>query len=101
MLVVMIFQRFLRHMGRKRVISVRQGGKRKGHGVMSANDGRRGLSRIGSTGTLIEGSIDLKHPIRDLAGAVPTDGLWREGPKFYSTAGPEAMKSLRGAHKAS
>ena len=36
MLVVMIFQRFLRHMGRQGVISVRQGGKRKGHGVMSA-----------------------------------------------------------------
>ena len=31
-------------------------GKREGHGVMSDNDGRRGL-----TGTLIEGSIALKH----------------------------------------
>src|SRR5258707_12490494 len=56
MLVVMIFQGFLRHMGRKRVIGIRKGGKRKGHGVMSENDGRRGL-----TGTLIQGSIHLKH----------------------------------------
>src|SRR5258708_37057641 len=32
MLVVMVFQRFLRHMGRKRVIGIRKGGKRKGHG---------------------------------------------------------------------
>jgi hypothetical protein len=32
MLVVVIFQRFLGHMGRKGVIGVRKGGKRKGHG---------------------------------------------------------------------
>jgi hypothetical protein len=36
MLVVMIFQGFLGHMGRKRVIGVRKGGKREGHGMMSA-----------------------------------------------------------------
>src|SRR6476619_122325 len=51
MLVVVICQRFLRHMGRQRVIAIRKVGKREGHGVMSENDGRRGL-----TGTLIEGS---------------------------------------------
>src|ERR1700693_2844856 len=56
MLVVMIFQGFLGHMGLKRIIGVRKGGKREGHGVMSENDGRRG-----STGTLIEGSIGVKH----------------------------------------
>jgi hypothetical protein len=56
MLVVMIFQRFLRHMGRERVIGVGKVGEREGHGVMSENDGRQGL-----TGTLIEGSIALKH----------------------------------------
>src|SRR5258706_539403 len=56
MLVVMIFQCFLGHMGLQRIIGVRKGGKREGHGVMSENDGRRGL-----TGTLIEGSIGLKH----------------------------------------
>jgi hypothetical protein len=62
---VVIFQRFLRHMGRKRVIGIRKIGKREGHGVMSENDGRRGL-----TGTLIEGSIGLKH--RKLANAGPS-----------------------------
>src|SRR5215212_921524 len=36
MLVVMIFERFLGHMGRKGVMRVRQVGKREGHGVMSA-----------------------------------------------------------------
>jgi hypothetical protein len=38
MLVVMIFQGFLRHMGPEGVIGVRQGGKCKGHGMMSATD---------------------------------------------------------------
>jgi hypothetical protein len=33
---VMIFQRFLGHMGLERIIGVRKGGKREGHGVMSA-----------------------------------------------------------------
>jgi hypothetical protein len=33
---VVIFQGFLGHMGRKRVIGVRKGGKREGHGMMSA-----------------------------------------------------------------
>src|SRR3981081_760076 len=56
MLVVMVFQRFLRHMGRKRVIGIGQVGKRKGHGVMSAV-----MGAVGITGTLIEGSIALKH----------------------------------------
>src|SRR5258708_39901432 len=72
MLVVMIFQRFLRHMGRKRVIGIRQIGKRKGHGVMSENDGRRGL-----TGTLIEGSIGLKHPIWETPGPLAVHRLLR------------------------
>jgi hypothetical protein len=36
MLVVVIFQRFLGHMGRKGVIGIREIGKREGHGVMSA-----------------------------------------------------------------
>jgi hypothetical protein len=36
MLVVVEFQRFLRHMGGKGVIGVRQIGQREGHGVMSA-----------------------------------------------------------------
>src|SRR5229473_6692756 len=36
MLVVMIFQCFLGHMGLKCIIGVRKGGKREGHGVMSA-----------------------------------------------------------------
>ena len=64
MLVVVEFQRFLGHMGRKGVMGVGQIGEREGHGVMSANDGRRGL-----TGTLIEGSIALKH--RNLAKRAP------------------------------
>src|SRR6476620_10485928 len=57
MLVVMIFQGFLGHMGRKRIIGVRKGGKREGgHGVMSAM-----MGDVGLTGTLIEGSPGLKH----------------------------------------
>ena len=36
MLVVVVFQRFLRHMRSKRVIGIRKVGKREGHGVMSA-----------------------------------------------------------------
>jgi hypothetical protein len=44
MLVVVEFQRFLGHMGRKGVMGVGQIGERKGHGVMSENDGRRGLT---------------------------------------------------------
>jgi hypothetical protein len=36
MLVVMIFQGFLGHMGLKRIMGVRKGGEREGHGVMSA-----------------------------------------------------------------
>src|SRR5450631_362532 len=36
MLVVVEFQGFLGHMGRKRVIGVRKGGEREGHGMMSA-----------------------------------------------------------------
>jgi hypothetical protein len=31
-------------MGLQRIIGVRKGGKREGHGVMSENDGRRGLT---------------------------------------------------------
>jgi hypothetical protein len=31
----MIFQRFLRHVGRQRVIGIREVGKREGHGGMS------------------------------------------------------------------
>jgi hypothetical protein len=38
-LVVVIFQRFLRHIGAEGVIGVRQWGKRKGHGMMSATVG--------------------------------------------------------------
>jgi hypothetical protein len=34
-LVVMIFERFLGHIGPKGVMSVRQVGKREGHGMMS------------------------------------------------------------------
>src|SRR6185437_3536603 len=56
MLVVMIFERFLGHVGRKGVMGVRQVGKREGHGMMSTMMGRRDL-----TGTLIEGSSSLKH----------------------------------------
>jgi hypothetical protein len=37
---VMIFQRFLRHMGPEGIIGVRQGGKGKGHGMMSATGGK-------------------------------------------------------------
>jgi hypothetical protein len=55
-LVVMEFQRFLGHIGGQGVVGIGQIGQREGHGVMSENDGRRGL-----TGTLIEGSIGLKH----------------------------------------
>jgi len=40
----------------KRVIGIRKGGKREGHGVMSAM-----MGDVGLTGTLIEGSMDLKH----------------------------------------
>lgn len=36
MLVVMIFQCFLGHVRLKHIIGVRKGGKREGHGVMSA-----------------------------------------------------------------
>src|SRR5207244_6360699 len=36
MLVVMIFQCFLGHMGLQRIMGVRKGGKREGHGMMSA-----------------------------------------------------------------
>ena len=56
MLVVVKFERFLRHMRREGVIGIGKVGKREGHGVMSENDGRRLL-----TGTLIEGSIALKN----------------------------------------
>ena len=35
MLVVMVFQRFLGHMGRKGVMGIGQIGQREGHGVMS------------------------------------------------------------------
>jgi hypothetical protein len=52
----MEFQRFLGHMGRKGVVGVGQIGQREGHGAMSKNGGRRGL-----TGTLIEGSSGIKH----------------------------------------
>jgi hypothetical protein len=51
-----VFQRFLRHVRRKGVMGVRQIGEREGHGVMSAM-----MGDVGLTGTLIEGSIDLKH----------------------------------------
>jgi hypothetical protein len=51
----MEFQRFLRHIWRKRVMGIRKIGEREGHGVMSENGGRQTL-----TGTLIEGSNDLK-----------------------------------------
>jgi hypothetical protein len=40
----------------KRVIGIRKVGKLEGHGVMSAV-----MGDVGLTGTLIEGSIDLKH----------------------------------------
>jgi hypothetical protein len=40
----------------KRVIGIRKVGKLEGHGVMSAM-----MGDVGLTGTLIEGSIDLKH----------------------------------------
>jgi hypothetical protein len=69
MLVVMIFQRFLGHMGRKGVIGIGEIGERECHGVMSENDGRRGL-----TGTLIEGSAGLKHPIWQNVGAFGAAG---------------------------
>jgi hypothetical protein len=39
MLVVVKLQRFLRHIGAEGVIGIRQGGKRKGHGLMSATVG--------------------------------------------------------------
>jgi len=39
MLVVVEFQRFLRHMRPKGVVGIRQGGKRKCHGMMSATVG--------------------------------------------------------------
>jgi hypothetical protein len=42
--------------GRQGVMGIGQIGKREGHGVMSANGGRRGL-----TGPLIEGSFGLRH----------------------------------------
>src|SRR4051794_6942327 len=44
MLIVMIFERFLRHIRPEGVIGVRQGGKRKGHGVMSATCGKTGFN---------------------------------------------------------
>src|SRR5260370_11850205 len=56
MLVVMIFQGFLGHMGMKRIIGVRKAGKREGHGDMSEKIGGRVL-----TGTLIQGSLPLKN----------------------------------------
>src|SRR4051794_17929877 len=56
MLVVMEFQRFLGHIGGQGVVGIGQIRQREGHGVMSENGGRRGL-----TETLIEGSIALKH----------------------------------------
>jgi hypothetical protein len=40
----------------KRVIGIRKVGKLEGHGVMSAM-----MGDVGLTGTLIEGSMDLKH----------------------------------------
>src|SRR3984893_10287149 len=66
MLVMMIFQRFLRHMGGERIIGIGKVGKREGHGMMSAMMGERGL-----TGTLIEGSIALKHRILGKCPASP------------------------------
>ena len=39
MLVVVIFQRFLRHVLAEGVIGVREWGERKGHGFLSATDG--------------------------------------------------------------
>jgi hypothetical protein len=44
MLVVVIFQRFLGHIGLERVIGIGKVGEREGHGGMSKNDGRRGLN---------------------------------------------------------
>jgi hypothetical protein len=52
-----IFQRFLRHIGAEGVIGVRQGGKGKGHGMMSATVGDVAL-----TDPFIEGSIGVRHP---------------------------------------
>ena len=43
MLVVVIFQRFLGHVGRKGVVGIGEIGQREGHGVMSELIGRRGL----------------------------------------------------------
>jgi hypothetical protein len=56
MLVVVKFQRFLRHIWRKGVMGIGKVGEREGHGVMSENGGRQCL-----TGTLIEGSNPLRH----------------------------------------
>jgi hypothetical protein len=43
MLVVVVFQRFLGHVGRKGVVGIGEIGQREGHGVMSELIGRRGL----------------------------------------------------------
>src|ERR1700744_3304812 len=59
MLVVVEFQRFLRHMRRKGVIGIGKVGEREGHGVMSEKSGRRWL-----TETFIEGSNVLNSRIR-------------------------------------
>src|SRR6201996_356361 len=66
MLVMMEFQRLLRHVRRQGVMSVRQVGEREGHGLMSAIMG--GLWET-LTGTLIEGSIAVKH--RNLGRPAP------------------------------
>src|SRR5258707_7237 len=70
MLVVMVFQRFLRHMGRERVIGIGEVGKRKGHGMMSAMMGDVGLTR-----TLIEGSMGVKHSNLSLSSQRPDGGM--------------------------
>jgi hypothetical protein len=50
------FQRFLRHILAEGVIGVRKWGQRKGHGLLSATGGERGLTVI-----LIEGSSAVKY----------------------------------------
>src|SRR6185437_2622147 len=75
MLVVVIFERFLRHMRREGVVGIGKVGKREGHGVMSENDGRQLL-----TETLIEGSNALKHlnlPDRPIRRSRPGYGSFR------------------------
>jgi hypothetical protein len=52
----MEFQRFLGHIGGQGVVGIGQIGQREGHGVMSEL-----MGDVGLTGTLIEGSIGLKH----------------------------------------